>query len=152
MTASQQWFEEHLGPVEIIAFELPTDSSSEPWDELLTAVDNHLIRILDLEFLHRTAEDEAEVLDADSLPEAIGLELPSFAGSSSGLLDEQDIVDLLEEVPVDATLAVLLVEHLSLLPVIRSFEGHGARLVIAGPVSGDDLAQALQDTDDDEEL
>lgn len=150
MTESQQWLEEHLGPVEIIAFELPSDSSSEPWDELLAAVDNHLIRILDLEFLHRTAEDEADVLDADSLPEAIGLELPAFAGSSSGLLDEQDIVDLLEEVAVGATLAVLLVEHLSLLPVVRSFEGHGARLVIAGPVSGDDLAQALDDTDEDE--
>lgn len=150
MTALQQWFEEHLGPVEIIAFELPTDSSSEPWDDLLTAVDNHLIRILDLEFLHRTAEDEAEVLDADSLPEAIGLDLPAFAGSSSGLLDEQDIVDLLEEVTVGATLAILLVEHLSLLSVVRSFESHGARLVIAGPVSGDDLAQALADTDEEE--
>lgn len=150
MTESQQWLEEHLGPVEIIAFELPTDSSSEPWDDLLAAVDNHLIRILDLEFLHRTAEDEAEVLDADSLPEAIGLELPAFAGSSSGLLDEQDIIDLLEEVTVGATLAVLLVEHLSLLPVVQSFENHGARLVIAGPVSGDDLAQALEDTDEEE--
>lgn len=150
MTESQQWFEEHLGPVEIIAFELPTDSAAEPWDALLAAVDDHLIRILDLEFLHRTAEDEAEVLDADSLPEAIGLELPAFAGSSSGLLDEQDIVDLLEEVTVGSTLAVLLVEHLSLLPVIRSFENHGANLVIAGPVSGDDLAQALEDTADEE--
>ena len=150
MTESQQWFEEHLGPVEIIAFELPTDGSSAPWDELLAAVDSHLIRILDLEFLHRTAEDEAEVLDADSLPEAIGLELPAFAGSSSGLLDEQDIVELLEGVAVGATLVVLLAEHLSLLPVIRSFETHGATLVLAGPVSGDDLAQALEDTDDDE--
>lgn len=150
MTESQQWFEEHLGPVEIIAFELPTDSSAEPWDQLLAAVDNHLIRILDLEFVHRTAEDEAEVLDADSLADAVGLELPDFAGSSSGLLDEEDIVDLLEDIQVGATLAVLLVEHLSLLPVIRSFEDHGARLVIAGPVSGDDLAEALEDTDDEE--
>ncbi|MCA0252465.1 MAG: hypothetical protein LCH76_09305 [Actinobacteria bacterium] len=149
MTESQQWYEEHLGPVEIIAFELPTDSSSEPWDELLTAVDNHQIRILDLEFLHRTAEDEAEVLDADSLTEATGLELPAFAGSSSGLLDEQDIVDLLEDVSVGSTLSVLLVEHLSLLPVIHSFESHGAQLVLAGPVSGEDLASALED---DEEL
>jgi len=140
MTESQQWYEEHLGPVEIIAFELPTDSSSEPWDELLTAVDNHQIRILDLEFLHRTAEDEAEVLDADSLTEATGLELPAFAGSSS---------DLLEDVSVGSTLSVLLVEHLSLLPVIHSFESHGAQLVLAGPVSGEDLASALED---DEEL
>jgi len=142
MTESTQQ-QEHLGPVEIIAFELPPDSSSEPWNELLTAVEAGLVRILDLEFLHRTATDEAEVLDADSLPAAIGLELRPFEGSSSGLLDEEDIVELLEEVEVGATIAVLLVEHLSMLRVIRSFEAHGSRLVVAGPLSPDELAQAI---------
>lgn len=149
MTESQQWYEDHLGPVEIIAFELPPDVSSEPWDQILAAVDNHLIRILDLEFLHRTAEDEAEVLDADSLPEAIGLELRPFEGSSSGLLEDEDIVDLLEEVEIGATIAVLLVEHLSLLPVIHAFEQHGSRLVVAGPVNPDDLAHAIDVADED---
>jgi hypothetical protein len=142
MTESTQQ-QEHLGPVEIIAFELPPDSSSEPWNELLTAVEAGLVRILDLEFLHRTATDEAEVLDADSLPAAIGLELRPFEGSSSGLLDDDDIVELLEEVEVGATIAVLLVEHLSLLRVIRSFEAHGSRLVVAGPLNPDELAQAI---------
>ena len=135
--------EEHLGPVEIIAFELPPDSSSEPWNDLLSAVEGGLVRILDLEFLHRTAGDEAEVLDADSLPEAIGLELRPFEGSSSGLLEDEDIIELLEEVEVGATIAVLLVEHLSMLRVIRSFEAHGSRLVVAGPLNPDELAQAI---------
>jgi len=142
MTESTQ-SEEHLGPVEIIAFELPPDSSSEPWNELLTAVEAGLVRILDLEFLHRTAADEAEVLDADSLPAAIGLELRPFEGSSSGLLDDDDIVELLEEVDIGATIAVLLVEHLSMLRVIRSFEAHGSRLVVAGPLNPDELAEAI---------
>lgn len=143
MTDTQQPDGEHLGPVEIIAFELPAAPPAEPWDRLAAAVDAGLIRILDLEFLHRTAADEADVLDADSLPEALGLELRSFEGSSSGLLADEDIVDLLEEVEVGATIAVLLVEHLSLLPVIRSFESHGSRLVVAGPVNPDDLARVI---------
>lgn len=145
MTEPQEWSEEHLGPIEIVAFELPGEPSAEPWQRLLAAVDSRLIRILDLEFLHRTGEDEAEVLDADGLTEVLGLELPALAGSSSGLLDGPDIVGLLEEVEVGAAVAVLLVEHLSLLPVIRSFEADGARLMIAGPVSGDDLAEALNE-------
>lgn len=140
--------QEHLGPVEIIAFELPPDVSSEPWSLLLGAIDSGAVRLLDLEFLHRTGPDEAEVLDADSLPEAIGLELRPFEGSSSGLFQEADIVDLLEEVPIGSTIAVVLVEHLSLLPVIRSFEAHGSRLVIAGPVNPDDLARAIDGADD----
>lgn len=152
MTELQSPIEDHLGPVEIVAFQLPEDASSEPWDKLAAAVDHQLIRILDLEFLHRAGEDEAEIVDADNLPEIIGLELPAFAGSSSDLLDGQDIVELLEEVEIGTTVAVLLVEHLSLLPVIRSFETRGARLMVAGPVSGDDLARALNELDDEADL
>ncbi|MDQ7993180.1 MAG: hypothetical protein AAGC63_08565 [Propionicimonas sp.] len=148
MTESPPSDQEHLGPLEIIAFELPPDVSSEPWSRLLAAVDGGAVRILDLEFLHRTGPDEAEVLDADSLPDAIGVELRPFEGSSSGLLDDGDIVDLLEEVGIGATIAVLLVEHLSLLPVIRSFEAHGSRLVVAGPVNADDLARAIDGSGD----
>lgn len=151
MTETQQPDEEHLGPVEIIAFELPAAPPAQPWDLLAAAVDAGLIRILDLEFLHRTAADEADVLDADSLPEGLGLDLGSFEGSSSGLLEDQDIVDLLEEVEVGATIAVLLVEHLSLLPVINAFETHGSRLVVAGPVNPDDLARAIGGTAEDPE-
>ncbi|MGC3953094.1 MAG: hypothetical protein QM804_02375 [Propionicimonas sp.] len=150
MSEPQQEPDEHLGPVEIVAFELPAEASAKPWHELLAAVDRHLIRILDLEFLRRTGEDEAEVLDVDTLLTETGLELPALAGSSSGLLDGPDIVELLTEVEVGTTVAVLLVEHLSLLPVIRSFETDGARLMIAGPVSGDDLAQALDELGDEE--
>ncbi len=142
--------DEHLGPIEIVAFELPADCPRQPWDDLAAAVEGQLIRILDLEFLHRVAEDEAEVLDADTLAEVTGLELSAFAGSSSDLLDGHDIVELLEEVEVGTILAVLLVEHLSLLPVVRSFEAHGARLRIAGPVSGEDLASALDELADEE--
>ena len=134
----------HLGPVEIVAFELSPTAGMAPWDLLQTAVDRGLVRILDLEFLHRAGEDEADVLDADSLPPALGIDLSAFRGSSSGLLDPEDVVHLLAEVEVGTTIVVLLVEHLSLLPVIRSFEGGGSRLVVAGPVNPDDLAQIIR--------
>lgn len=151
MTESRPWSGEHLGPVESIAFEFPPDSSNEPWDLLLAAVDARLVRVLDLEFLHRTGQDEAEVLDAADLPEVLGVALPEFEGSSSGLLEDDDIIDLLSETEVGATVAVLLVEHLSLRPVIRAFEHHGSRLVAAGPVSPDDFAQVIDAAEDAEE-
>lgn len=133
----------HPGPVEIVAFELSEAAGMTPWRTLRSAVDRGLVRILDLEFLHRTGEDEADVLDADSLPVALGLDLQAFEGSSSGLLDPEDIVHLLEDVGVGTTIAVLLVEHLSMLPVISAFQTHGSRLVLAGPVNPDDLAEII---------
>lgn len=133
----------HPGPVEIVAFELSEAAGMTPWRALRTAVDRGLVRILDLEFLHRTGEDEAEVLDADSLPIALGLDLQAFEGSSSGLLDPEDVVHLLEDVQIGTTIAVLLVEHLSMLPVISAFQTHGSRLVLAGPVNPDDLAEII---------
>lgn len=149
MTDEQQWFEDHLGPVEIIAIELPASGSTEPWEALLAAVNAHAVRVLDLEFIHRTAEDEAEVLDAADLPETLGVDIPAFEGASSGLLDDDDIVDLLAEIDVGSTIAVLLVEHTALLPTIRSFEANGSRLVVDGQIGLDDLEKALAATEDD---
>lgn len=149
MTDAQQWFEDHLGPVEIIAIDLPTSGAAEPWEALLAAVDAHSVRILDLEFIHRTAEDEAEVLDAADLPEAIGIDIAAFEGASSGLLDDDDIVDLLAEIDVGTTIAVLLVEHTALLPTIRSFEANGSHVIVDGQIGLDDLEKALAATDDD---
>ncbi|MBK9697422.1 MAG: hypothetical protein IPO80_08550 [Propionibacteriaceae bacterium] len=145
----EQWLADHLGPVEIIAIDVPAVASAAPWDSLLAAVDAHTVRVLDLEFIHRTAEDEAEVLDAADLPEAIGFELPAFEGACSGLLDDDDIVELLAEIEVGTTIAVLLIEHTALLPTIQSFEAHGSRVIADGSLGLEDLEKALAATEDD---
>ncbi|MEA4942832.1 MAG: DUF6325 family protein [Propionicimonas sp.] len=137
---------EHLGPVEIIALELPTAMSPEPWHHLHAAVDAGLLRLLDLEFLHRVGEDEAEVLDAADLPEALGVTLPGFDGCATGLLSDTDIIGLLAEVEVGAVIAVVFVEHLSMLPVIAAFETYGSRALVEGPVDADDLARRIDDS------
>ncbi|HRA76209.1 MAG TPA: DUF6325 family protein, partial [Propionicimonas sp.] len=115
---------------------------------LLAAVDAHLVRVLDLEFIHRTGDDEAEVVTADDLPD-LGLELPEFAGSSSGLLTDADILELLPELSLDEIAAVLVVEHLGLLETVYAFEAAGARVLAEGTVGFDDLTQALDDTEEE---
>ena len=148
MTAPQTWLADHLGPVEILAIALPATAAPAPWQSLLAAVDAHLVRVLDLEFIHRTGDDEAEVVAADDLPD-LGLELPELAGSSSGLLTDADILELLPELAQDEIAAVLVVEHLGLLDTVHAFEAAGARVLAEGTVGFDDLAQALDDTEED---
>lgn len=139
--------EEHVGPVEIIAFHLPEGMSPEPWQQLHAAVDAGLLRVLDLEFLHRVGEDEAELLDAADLPEVVGFTVPGFEGSATGLLDDDDVVGVLAEVAIGSVVAVLFVEHLSMMPVMAAFESHGAITVLEGPVDADELARVIDEAD-----
>ncbi len=81
--------------------------------------------------------------------ELIGVDIAAFEGASSGLLDDDDIVDLLAEIDVGTTIAVLLVEHTALLPTIRSFAATGSRLVVDGQIGLEDLETALAATEDD---
>jgi hypothetical protein len=135
--------EEHLGPIEIVAFHLPADMSPEPWHQLHAAVDAGLLRVLDLEFLHRLGEDEAELLDAADLPEAVGFAVPGFDDSATGLLADDDVIGMLADVEIGDVVAVVFVEHLSMLPVIAAFELRGARTLVEGPVDADELARVI---------
>lgn len=149
MTDSQDWFADHLGPVEIIALTLPERSDATGWTALLAAIEAHTVRLLDLEFVRRNAADEAEFLSIEDLsnPPAI---LAEFDGAESGLIADEDAAALLAEL-ADGEIAVLLVvEHLGLLPALRSFEASGARLLLDGTVDLDDLDEALADNESDD--
>lgn len=149
MTDSHDWFADHLGPVEIIALTLPDHDDAAGWTALLTAVEARTVRVLDLEFVRRNAGDEAEFLAIEDLvnPPAI---LAQFDGSESGLIADEDAATMLSEL-ADGEIAVLLVvEHLGLLPALRSFETSGSRLLLEGTLALDDLDEALADNETDD--
>ncbi len=137
------WLDEHLGPVEILVLALP-GAAPNGWRSLLAAVDAHLIRVLDLEFVRRTAADEGELLAPQDLPE---FSLPELAGSSSGLLNEEDVAELLGELAVGETAAVLMVEHLGLLGTLEAFSADGAELRLTGAIGLAELDAAADAAD-----
>lgn len=137
------WLDEHLGPVEILVLALP-GATPNGWRSLLAAVDAHAVRVLDLEFVRRTAADAGELLAPEDLPE---LSLPDLAGASSGLLSEEDVADLLGELAVGETAAVLLVEHLGLLSALQAFSTEGAELRLTGAVGLHELDAAADAAD-----
>ena len=149
MNSSQDWFADHLGPVELITFTLPTTTDASPWESLLQAVDRGMIHILDLEFVRRNADDEVEFLDAEELPGAPA-PLAAFAGADSGLVDDEDAVALLNELADGEVAVVLVVEHVGLLPALLAFESAGSRLLLDGGLGLDDLATALDSTETDD--
>lgn len=142
MVAPLEWLEAHLGPVEAIALSLST-SSTDGWDALLTAVDAHQLRVLDVEFVQLTASG-VQLLSADEAAEFAPAE---FAGASSGLLDAGDLAVLAPDLAEGEAAAVLLVEHLGLLNVLHAFESAGSRLLLDGLLDHDELDAAVGGSD-----
>ncbi len=149
MTDPHDWFADHLGPVEIIALTLPDNDDATGWTALLAAVEAHTVRVLDLEFVRRNAGDEAEFLAIEDLVNAPAI-LAEFDGAESGLIADEDAAALLSELSDGEITAVLVVEHLGLLPALRSFETSGSRLVLDGTIDLDDLDEALADGESDD--
>lgn len=143
MTASPEWLEAHLGPVEAVAIALPESPTASAWRSLLKAVDSHQLRVLDLEFVRRT-DTGVEVLPISALPRELPAELH---GASSDLLDAADLDAVTADLRAGETAAVLLIEHLSLLQVLHSFESSGGRLLLDGLLDHDDLDAALDGAD-----
>lgn len=141
MVAPQNWLAAHLGPVEIVFLALPGDAVPQAWQALLSAVDAHQLRLLDLEFVRR-GEFGAEILNAEQLP---GVVLPEFAGSSSQLLTAADLDAVVPNLANGELAAVMLVEHLTMLEVIHAFEAVGSRLVLDGSLDAHELDAALAD-------
>jgi len=149
MTDSHDWFADHIGPVEIIALTLPSSSDTTAWTTLLAAVEAHSVRVLDLEFVRRNGADEAEFLALEDLvdPPAI---LTEFDGADSGLVADEDAAALLSELADGEIAAVLLVEHLGLLPALHSFEASGSRLLLDGTLDLEEVDEALADSESDD--
>ncbi|MBJ7339636.1 DUF6325 family protein [Mycolicibacterium sp.] len=106
---------------------------------LLALVDAGLIRVLDLEFV--TAVDGAARVRHAS---EVAVELGTFDGASSGLLDREDLDDVATRLAPGATAAVLIYEDLAILDVVAAWENDGATVVSEGPVDVDDIDAALE--------
>ncbi|WP_298135100.1 hypothetical protein [Micropruina sp.] len=137
MTASPEWLDAHLGPVEAIAIALPDHPATAAWDALLSAVDAHQLRVLDVEFVRRT-DTGIERIPASSVGAPA-----DFDGASSELLDVADLDAVTSDLAAGETAAVLLVEHLSMLHVVHSFETAGARMLLDGLLDHDELDDAV---------
>ncbi len=137
MTASPEWLEAHLGPVEAIAIALPDNPAAAAWQALLHAVDAHQLRVLDIEFVRRT-DAGVERVPASSVGAPA-----DFDGASSELLDVADLDAVTADLADGEAAAVLLVEHLGLLHVVHDFESAGAQMLLDGLLDYDELDAAV---------
>ena len=82
-----------LGPISYLIIEIPGNKmTGEGFAALLDLVDRGTIRILDLRFVRRDSDGSFEALELQDIDHDGRFDLAVFAGASSGLLDESDLL------------------------------------------------------------
>ena len=134
-----------LAPVDVVVVEFADGVvTANGFDRLLDLVDRNVIRILDVEFVSK-GPDGARVVGVSELPARPELDLSAWNGSSSGLLDADDIALVGDEIAEGSIAVVLVFENVWVLDLVANWPG--ARVVLDGGVAIDDLLGALDTLD-----
>ena len=134
-----------LAPVDAVVVEFADGVvTADGFDRLLDLVDRNVIRILDVEFISK-GPDGAQVVGVSELPARPELDLSAWNGSSSGLLDADDIALVGDEIAEGSIAVVVVFENVWVLDLVANWPG--ARVVLDGGVATDDLLGALDALD-----
>jgi hypothetical protein len=137
-----------LGPVDFAVVEFAGGViSGDGFDQLLRLAESGVIRVLDLEFVTRTADGSVARVDTGSVAVAPGVDLAPFVGASSGLVDATDLAALGDSISVGSIAAVLVYEEVALIPVVAAWHSAGGRLALVGHLEPEELDDALDATE-----
>src|SRR5215831_13366269 len=96
MTApAQPGSDDNLGPVDFLAIEFPRGRlTAAGFEQLLSLADQGVVDILDMEFITKDADGKSKKADVWEFAVPEGVDLSAWAGASSGLLDDSDVVEI----------------------------------------------------------
>jgi Family of unknown function (DUF6325) len=135
---------EAIGPISYLIVEFPGNRmTGEGLPILVDLVDQGLIRILDLLFVTRDDDGSLRALELRDLDLDGRIDVTTFEGASSGLLDDSDLADAASVIDPGSSAAILLFENRWARSFTQALRRGGAELVAAGYIPLDDIAAAL---------
>jgi len=156
-----------IGPVQLVAlgFEHP-DFTGDVLEEFDRLKDADTVRVIDALVVYKDAEGEVAVLEMSQLDQEDAMEFGAMVGALVGLgaageegavegaiagaeaaedgldlFDEEDVWDVLEELPLDAAAALVLLEHRWAIPLRDKLAAAGGFPINAGMISPLDLVE-----------
>jgi hypothetical protein len=134
-----------LGPVEYAVIAFPGNKfKGDIAPELQRLTAQGIIRIIDLTFVKRDADGAVEILELDALAPDEAAAFAKIDGEIDGLLSDEDLASICEEIPPDSSAAILVWENSWAAPLTRALrEADGmlvAREQIPASVVAADLA------------
>jgi hypothetical protein len=132
-----------LGPIDLLVIEIPpAGPGPRGFGALLSLAERDLVRILDLEVVSKASDGTISLVppDVGAMPE-----LAPFIGSSSGLLDADDLSEAGEFLSPGAQGIVVIYENEWIVSMEAVLRLEGARLVAAGRIPAADFEAAVGD-------
>jgi len=135
------------GPVEIVTIGFEKGNfQGLALQELAKVIDAGTITLIDGVFVHKSGEHEYEIAEFSQVPELGGL--VAIAARVDGVISEDDIDTVADELPVGSAAAVLVFEHTWIIPLRDAIFGAGGTLLdtvrIPGPVVDELLAELAE--------
>jgi Family of unknown function (DUF6325) len=137
-----------LGPIDYLVVEWPKDTQPDgkAFPLLVDLVDQGLIRILDLGFIHKEEDGKIVGMNVSDMSIDGDPSFTVFEGASSGLLGDDDYGEAGNALEPGASAAVLLYENTWAAPFATALRKAGAQLVASGRVPTNALLQAIEET------
>ncbi|MFJ5123047.1 MULTISPECIES: DUF6325 family protein [unclassified Kitasatospora] len=119
-----------IGPVEYAVIAFPGNRfRGDIVPELKRLTSEGIVRIIDLTFIKRDADGTARVLELDALEEDEAAAFSEVDGEIQGLLSEEDLASVCEEIPPDSSAAIIVWENSWATPLVRALKEAGGLLV-----------------------
>lgn len=136
-----------LGPIDYLAVEFPGGHiTGEGFRQLLGLVERDLIRVLDLEFIAKSADGSVRKVPLDRVAHGGDVDMTIWQGASSGLLDQSDVNEVGSAIDAGSLAGILVYENVWAVPLMSALDRSDARLVGSGRIGGDDLLASLDET------
>src|SRR5262249_55883862 len=101
-----------LGPVDYLAVEFPSGNvTGAGFQPLTDLVRRGIIRVLDLEFVAKSADGAVRKVALDAVKHAAGVDVTLWRGAESGLLDRSDADNVASGIAPGSVAGILVYEN-----------------------------------------
>src|SRR4051812_9907109 len=134
---------EEMGPIDYIVLEWPgRQPKGDAVPLIVDLVERGVIRVLDIALMVKGDDGSVAAVDLGDLEEDAGF--GEFAGASTGLLTQEDLVEAAEALAPGTSAAVLVWENLWAAPVAVALRRSGGQLVASGRIEIQAVLAALE--------
>lgn len=134
-----------LGPIDMVVIGYPPGAAmtGEAIPIMLDLVDRGVVRVLDALFVTKNEDGTFSGFDmADLDADSVG-DLTVFAGASTGLIHDDDVALVAEEIEPGTGAVMIVYENSWAAPFAAAVRRNGGRLIASERISSQDLIDAL---------
>jgi len=135
-----------LGPIDYISVGFPGNKfKGEIVEELKKVIDARLIRIVDLLFVLKDEAGEVIVLELNGMPDDVVNTFKSYADDLTGLLSQEDALEIAKDLDNNSSAGLLVVEQLWAKGFKKAILNADGILLAQGRISGEVVDAALEE-------